>query len=321
MSEKKFSVIFTDYDYENIEIEKDVLKEIDCEIISLQSADEDILLKACRYADAIITQYAPITLKVIDSMEKCKVISRYGIGVDNINTVAARTKGIPVCNVPDYCTNEVADHALALMFSLGRKTVLLSNSVRAGTWDLLKIAKPIYNFNKLILGLVGFGKIPQNLYEKTLKIFNEVKVFDPFISPEIVSDFNLKLVSFYELLRTCDFISIHCPLNAGTRHLFGIREFQLMKPTAYLINTARGGVINTQDLYQAIKNGLIAGAGLDVLEKEPPGMDFELAKFDNIIITPHTGFYSESSLVELKYTAAVNILKVLKGEKPINLVN
>lgn len=321
MSEKKFKIVFTDYDYPSIEIEKNVLKEINCEIISLQSMDESILLEACRDADALIIEYAPITAKVIANMEKCKVMSRYGIGVDTVNAAAARAKGILVCNVPDYCTNEVADHVLALIFSLGRKTVLLSNSVRQGTWNLLKVAKPIYNFKKQVLGLVGFGKIPQNLYKKAVQIFNEVIVFDPFVSSDITSSFNLRLASFYEILRTCDFISIHCPLNGNTRHLFSMREFQLMKPTAYLINTSRGGVVNTPDLYQAIKNGLIAGAGLDVLEKEPPGMDFELVKFDNVIVTPHAGFYSESALEELKYKAAVNVLKVLKGEKPVNVVN
>jgi D-3-phosphoglycerate dehydrogenase len=321
MPEKKFKIIFTDYDYPSIETEKNVLKEIDCEIIDLQTLDENILLEACRDADALFVEYAPISSKVIEGMEKCKVMSRYGIGVDTIDIAAARAKGIPVCNVPDYCINEVADHALALIFSLGRKTVLLANSVRTGTWNLLKVAKPVYNFKKQTLGLVGFGKISQNLYKKAVQIFNDVKVFDPFVSPAVLSGYNLKPASFYEIIRTCDYISIHCPLNAETRHLFSMREFQLMKPSAYLINTSRGGIVNTPDLYLAIKSGLIAGAGLDVLEKEPPGMDFELVKFENVIITPHAGFYSESALDELKYEAAVNVLKVLKGEKPVNVVN
>ena len=321
MTENKFKVVFTDYDFPSMDIEKGVLSEIDCEIISPQTNNEDKLIEICKDADGLIVQYAPITEKVINSLTKCRVISRYGIGVDTIDLKAARAKGIHVCNVPDYCIDEVADHSLSLILSLGRKIVKLSNSVSAGVWDALGVSKPVYNFKKQILGLIGFGKIPQNLFIKAKNFFKEIVVYDPYVPKEIVTKFNLRIATFYEVLRSSDFISIHCPLNDTTKYMFSLREFQLMKKTAYIINTSRGGIINTKDLYQALNSGLIAGAGLDVLEKEPPGIGFELTKFDNVIITPHAGFYSESALEDLKYKTAFNVLQVLKGEKPINVVN
>ncbi|MBN1298250.1 MAG: C-terminal binding protein [Actinobacteria bacterium] len=321
MAERRFKVVFTDYDYPDIEIEKLLLSKIDCDIISLQTFDENKLIEGCRDADALMVQYARITQKVLDSMNKCIIISRYGIDVDSVDIVFARSKGIMVCNVPDYCINEVADHALALILSLGRKVILLANSVRSGKWDLLEVGKPVFDFSTLSLGLIGFGKIPRNLYEKARNIFKEIKVYDPYITENDIAGQDLKIASFYDILGTCDFISIHCPLNENTRHMFSLREFQLIKPTAYIINTSRGGIINTPDLYQAIRSELIAGAALDVLETEPPGMDFELVRFDNVIITPHAGFYSERALEELKYKTALNVFKVLNGEESVNVVN
>ncbi|MHB8276567.1 MAG: C-terminal binding protein [Candidatus Humimicrobiaceae bacterium] len=320
MNEKKFKVVFTDYDYPDIEIEKNILSEIDCEIVSVQAKSEEQLIEACKDADALIVQYALITQKVIAKMTNCKIISRYGIGVDTIDWKYAKEKGIFVCNVPDYCTDEVADHSLALIVSLGRKIVQLSNAVKSGTWDVL-IGKPIFNFKRQTLGLIGFGKIPQSLSLKAKNLFKEILVFDPFISQDTADKFGVKISTFYEILRTCDFISIHCPSNESTRHMFSLREFQLMKPGAYIINTARGAIINISDLYLALSQGLIAGAGLDVLEKEPPGIDFEMAKMENVIITPHAGFYSESAFEDLRHKAALNVLHVLKGEKPLNLVS
>jgi D-3-phosphoglycerate dehydrogenase len=321
MEGKKFKVVITDSNFIDTEMEKNVLSEIDCEVINAQAKCEEELIQACRDADGLIVQYAPITEKVINNMTKCKVISRYGIGVDTIDVKAAKSKGIKVCNVPDYCINEVADHCLALILGLGRKVVKLANSVRNGIWDAIGVGKPIFNLKTQILGLIGFGKIPQNLYPKVRYIFKDIFVYDPFISEDLVKQYNIKMASFYGILRSCDFISIHCPLNETTKYLFSKREFQLMKPTAYIINTSRGAIINTSELYQAIGSGLIAGAGLDVLEKEPPGMDFELSRFDNVIITPHASFYSESALDDLKYKTALNVLKILKGEEAINVVS
>lgn len=317
----RFKVVFTDYDFTDIDIEKSVFEKLDCDIVELQSKDEDKLAEECQDADGLIVQYAPISEKVIDKMGNCKVISRYGIGIDTIDIEAATKKGINICNVPDYCLDEVADHSLALILSLGRKVVKLTNTVKSGIWDAVGTAKPIFNFSKQVLGIVGFGKIPQNLYPKAKTFFGKILVYDPYLPDTVKKQFNLNMASFYEILHNSDFISIHCPINETTFHLFGQREFQLMKPTAFIINTSRGGIINTKELYLALINGHLAGAGLDVLEDEPPGMDNELLKLDNVIITSHAAFYSESSIEDLKYKTALNVLKVLKGEEPINVVN
>lgn len=320
MSDSKFKVVFTDFDFPNIDIERNIFSDLDCEIMTPQASEENKLIEACRDADGLLVQYAKITEKVINSLTKCKVISRVGVGVDTIDGKAARAKGIDVCNVPDYCTDEVADHSLALIVSLGRKIVQFSNAVKSGIWDVM-IEKPIFDFKKQTLGLIGFGRIPQSLSLKAKKLFKEVLVYDPFISQETADRFGIKISTFYEILRTCDYISIHCPSNESTRHLFSLREFQLMKSTAYLINTSRGAIVNTEDLYQALDTGLIAGAGLDVLEKEPPEVNFKLFRFNNVLITPHTGFYSETAIEDLHNKWALNVYRVLKGEKPLNVVN
>lgn len=321
MNDSRLKVVFTDYDFEDINIEKEVLSSLNCDIVELQTKDEGTLARECAQADGLIVQYAPITEKVIANMAKCKVISRYGIGVDTIDVAAATKRGIKVCNVPDYCLDEVADHSLALIMSLGRKILVLNNAVKLGIWDAVGTAKPVFNFKRQVLGIIGFGKIPQNLYPKIKPMFGKILIYDPYLDPKLEDKFGLETASFYEILRNSDFISIYCPLNDSTYHMFGLREFQLMKPTSYIINTSRGAIINTIELYQALISGHIAGAGLDVLEKEPPGMDNELIKLNNVIVTPHAAFYSQSSIEDLKYKTALNVVRVLKDNNPQNVVN
>jgi D-3-phosphoglycerate dehydrogenase / 2-oxoglutarate reductase len=189
MKNKKAKIVFTDYDFASIDIEKEVLSVLDCQIVEAQTKEEDKLIELCRDADALIIQYAPITKRLIESLSNCKVFSRYGIGVDTIDVASATEKSIYVCNVPDYCLDEVADHSLALILSLGRKISSLNDSVREGIWDTIAVAKPLYNFKEQILSLIGFGKIPQNLYPKVAPLFKEVFVFDPYLSPEMASKY------------------------------------------------------------------------------------------------------------------------------------
>ena len=314
-------IVFTDYDFEDIDTEKKVFEDFDCQILELQSKDENTLIGVCSDADALIVQYAPITSRVIESMQRCKIISRYGIGVDMIDIKAATSKGILVCNAPDYCIDEVADHTLALILSLSRKIIALVSSVKDRRWDAIGVAKPIYNLKKLTLGLIGFGKIPQNLYPKVKALFGKIIVYDPYLKEDIIKKYNLTQSSFLNLIRTSDIISLHCPLTEDTFHLISEKQFQLMKPNAYIVNTSRGSLIDTTSLYQALKAGHIAGASLDVLEEEPPGIEYELVNFDNVIITPHAAFYSESALEDLKYKVALNVAKALKGEEQVNVIN
>jgi D-3-phosphoglycerate dehydrogenase len=317
----KYKIYITDYDYNEISEVYDEFSAIDCEIIELKTKNEDKLIKFVLDADAILVQYAPITSRVIDILYKCKVISRFGIGIDMIDISAATLKKIPVCNVPDYCIDEVADHTLALILTLARKIIPLDFSVRNGEWNTIDVAKPIFNLKEQTLGFVGFGKIPQNLYPKIKLIFGNIIVFDPYLKDETIKKYNLKSVTFYNLITNSDFISIHCPLNEDTRHLFDIKEFYLMKKTVYIINTSRGPIINTVALYRAVKDKIIAGAALDVLEQEPPEKDLELLELNNIIITPHSSYYSESSIKLLKRITARNVVKILSNEEPINMLN
>lgn len=316
-----FKVVFTDYNFSSIDIERQVLSELDCDIVELQTKDEQTLITQCYDADGLIVQYAPITSRVIEATTNAKVISRYGVGVDIIDIEAATNKKILVCNVPDYCMDEMADHTLALILALGRKIVPLAQSVEDRKWDAIGVSKPLYSFKNQTLGLVGFGKIPQNLYPKALNLFSKILVYDPYLKKDTRDKYNLTSVSFHEMVRTCDYISIHCPLIEETYHMFSESQFQLMKPNTYLINTSRGPIVDTKALYLALRNGHLAGAALDVLEEEPPGMECELIMLDSVIITPHAAFYSESSLRDLKYKTALNVVKVLGGEKPINVLN
>lgn len=317
----KYKIYITDYDFNSIEEIKDTLSTFDCEFIDLQTKDENTLLKSLSDADGIIVQYSKITPKILDAMTKCKVISRLGIGVDMVDTKYAASKGILVCNVPNYCIDEVADHTLALILSIARKIIPLNNSVKKGIWDAIGVSKPIFNLKKQVLGIIGFGKIPQNLYAKVKQIFGDVIVFDPYVSKDIIEKYDINLVTFYNILRSSDIIVILCPLTDETKYLFDINQFYLMKKNSFIVNTSRGAIINTSSLYYALKNNLIAGAALDVLEQEPPGIDNELLKFENTIITPHAAYYSEESLSELKRLAALNVIKVLKSETPVNVIN
>jgi D-3-phosphoglycerate dehydrogenase len=208
-----------------------------------------------------------------------------------------------------------------LILSLGRRIFPLVSSVRDGKWDTFGVGKPIIDFSELRLGLIGFGQIPQNLYHKVKYLFKEIFIFDPYIGESELKDYEVNQVTFFDIIRKSDYISIHCPYTEESHHLFDERQFQLMKHTAYIINTSRGKIINSEALHSALQNRQIAGAALDVLEKEPPDSEFNLAKLDNVIITPHISFYSESSLKSLKYQTALNVVKILSGEKLKNVVN
>ncbi len=317
----KYKIYITDHDFDSINEVYEELSAVDCEVIELKTKDENKIIKAVEDADAILAQYAQISEKIIRIMNKCKVISSFGIGVDIIDVDAATAKKIPVCNVPNYCLDEVADHTLALILSLARKIVLFGSSVRQGIWNTIDVGRPIYNLKEQTLGLVGFGKIPQNLYPKVKILFNSVIVYDPYLKDDIINRFNLNIVNFYDLLKNSDFISIHCPLVEETKHLFDFQEFNLMKKTAYIINTSRGAIINTPALFKALKKKNIAGAGLDVLEQEPPEIDDRILKLENAIITAHASYYSESSLINLKRITARNVVEILKNENCENIVN
>ncbi len=316
----RFKVVVTDYVFPSLDIERSVLGPLGAELVPMQAATEDQLLDAVGDADALLVCYAPVTKRVIDRAPRCRVIARYGIGVDNVDLEAATEKGIVVTNVPDYCVDEVSDHALALLLACARRIAFLDRRVRTGRWNA-KDAAPAYRLRGQVLGLVGFGKIPKLLASKAAVLGLQCIGFDPFIDAATFAKLGVRKVDFETLLREADFVSIHTPLTSETRGLFGETALRAMKPTAYLINTARGPLVNENALARALTEGWIAGAALDVLETEPPTQGHPLLGLDNLILTPHVAFYSEASLQELQRKAAEEVASVLSGQSPRYPVN
>jgi D-3-phosphoglycerate dehydrogenase len=317
MSNRKQRIVITDCDHPSVEIERKVLSEIDSEFILAQCNIEDEVIEVAKDADGVINQYAPITRRVIESLKRCKVIARYGVGVDNIDIKAATEHKIIVANVPDYCIDEVSTHTIALILACARGITLLDRKRRQKRWDFT-LAKPLFRTQGKILGLFGLGKIARAVAQKASGFDFRIIAYDPYVSKV---DGGIKLVEFSQLLSDSDFVSIHVPLTAETRHSFGENELKKMKKTAYLINTSRGPIVDEKALHQALKNRWIAGAALDVMEKEPPDWNSALLQLDNLIITPHISFYSEESYIELKTKVAQAVLSVLKGELPRAIVN
>ncbi len=315
-----FKVVVTDHVFESLEIEREELTRIDAVLVQSPGMTEGDIIETARDADAVLTSYARITGRVIASLEKCRVIARYGIGVDNVDIAAATRKGIMVTNVPDYCIEEVADHALALLLTCARKVAALDRTVRLGKWSFAE-SRPIYRLRGKTLGLVGFGKIARAMAERARALGLRLVVYDPHITGEVVSHYSARLVPLADLLQESDYVSIHTPLTAETRGLIGESELRLMKKEAYLINTSRGGVIDEEALYTALKEKWIAGAALDVLSDEKSAHHNPLLRLDNVILTPHVGFYSEESMEELRRKAVGEVVSVLSGRVPRYLIN
>lgn len=317
MKSYKFKVVFAYSYHTSLTPEKALLDEIDAEIIADECKTEDETIEICKDADALMVQHAKITRRVIENLSKCKIIARFGVGYDSVDVKAATDHGIMVANVPDYCVDEVSSQVIAFIMALSRKIALLNNSVKSGNWDF-QIAVPIFRLQGQMLGIIGLSRIGSATAKKALGLGFKVQAYDPYVSH---SDLDVTFVDLDELLQTSDFISIHTPLTDETYHLFGRNELRKMKKEAFLINTARGGIIDEAALYGALKAGTIAGAAVDVFEQEPPSPNNPLLKLDNFIVTPHCSFYSEQSnnLLQLETTRAV--VAVLNGGTPRSLVN
>jgi D-3-phosphoglycerate dehydrogenase len=317
MKKDKFKVVITECDHGSIEEEKTEFGRIGADLIFAQIKGEEELIRVCKDADGLLIQYALLTREVLQQLPKCKVIARYGVGVDSIDLGAATDLGIIVANVPDYCVDEVADQAVSMILALIRKTVFFDQKVKSNQWDFRQ-GRPIHRIKGKTLGLIGSGRIGLEVGKRISAFGVRVIAFDPYLqkTPERV-----QLVDLDTVLRESDFISVHCPLNESTRHLIGEKEFQRMKKTPLVINTSRGPIIDEKALVQALIKGQISGAGLDVLEKEPPDPPNPLLKMENVIISPHISFYSEESISELKRRTAENVSSVLLGKWPRSVVN
>jgi D-3-phosphoglycerate dehydrogenase len=279
----------------------------------------DAILAVAKDADAMLVTYAKINGDMIRQMTKCKIISRFGIGVDNVDIEAATKQGIVVTKVPDYCIDEVSDHAMALLLSLVRKIPFSSARAHAGRWEMPAVT-PIHRLRGTILGLVGFGRIPQLVAPKAKAFGMRVMAYDPYVSLNVMEQAGVGRLEFPELLRISDYISIHSPLLPETHHLFSDAVFAQMKTGTVIVNTSRGPLVDEAALARALDSKQLAGAALDVLEQEPP-VSSPLFGRDNVILTPHTSFYSVESLEELQTKAAEEVVRVLSGQPPRNPVN
>jgi D-3-phosphoglycerate dehydrogenase len=313
-------VVVTDSVFPSLEPTERVLGTIGATLRLAPSATEEAIAAAAEQADALLVTYAPVTGALIERLTRCRVIARFGIGVDNVDVAAATRAGIVVTRVPDYCIDEVSDHALALLLALARKIPEADRHVKRGQWAVAPLA-PIRRVRGKVLGLVGFGQIPRALAPKARALGLTVLAYDPYVPRDDMARAGVDQVSFEELVARSDFVSIHAPLLPETRHLFNADVFRRMKTTAYLINTARGPLIDELALVDALERGELAGAALDVLAQEPPPADSPLLRSDKVILTPHAAFYSEESLEELQRKAAEEVVRVLTGAPPRHPVN
>ncbi len=318
--QNNFKVLITDYAWSSLEPERKVLANAGSEIIVAETGDETELLTHAPIVDGILTCWKPVREPVIVAALQCQIIARYGIGLDNIDVDVATENGIIVTNVPTYCVDEVSDHAMALILTCSRKIIRYNKAVKDGAWDQ-NIGQKMYRLRGKTLGIVGMGNIAKSLIPKAKAFGLVVNVYSPRTGSQVIKSYGVNKVTFDELLKTSDYVSIHAPLTAETHHMFGVAEFRAMKPTAYLINTARGGILDTEALFTALQNKEMAGAGLDVLETEPPKQNEKLLELENVIMTPHAAFISEESILELQIKAATCVVKVLNGKLPDTVVN
>lgn len=312
-------VAVTDSVFPNLEPARKVLSQLGAELRLAAQSTPEAILEAARDADAVLTTYAKLPALLIAELTRCRIIARFGIGVDNVDIPAATSRGIVVTRVPDYCLDEVSDHAMALLLALVRKIPSSNTRTHAGRWEM-KAVTPIHRLRGTTLGLVAFGQIPQLVAPKAQAFGLRVVAYDPYVPDEVTSRAGVEQVAFEELVGISDYISIHTPLIPATHHLFNADVFRRMKPGAYLINTARGPIVDEAALAHALDEKQLAGAALDVMEQEPPA-NSPLFGRDDVILTPHTSFYSEESLADLQTKAAEEVLRVLTGQPARNPVN
>jgi D-3-phosphoglycerate dehydrogenase len=313
-------IVITDCDHDSIDIERAVARAAGVELVLAQCRTEDEVIHAAAGADAIVVQYAPITAKVLDALPGLKAIGRYGVGVDTLDVAAATARGVAVCNVPDYGTEDVSGHAIALAVSRARGITQLDRGVRRGEYSLGPV-QPLHRISERVFGVVGLGLIGAATGRKAKGLGYQVIGSDPLLAPGDVTEDGITVVSFEELIAGADVISLHVPLNQHTHHLINGDVLDRVKPGAVLVNTCRGGVVDTEAVAAALTDGRLHAAGLDVFEVEPLPRTSPLLELDNAVLTPHAAWYSEESYAELKRRTVENVVEVCAGRTPRNILN
>lgn len=313
-------VVISDYYYETIDQEKTIMEAAGFKLEAYRTSTEEELIQRAEDCDALIVQFCPVTRNVIKNLKNCKVIVRYAIGYDTIDIAAADEAGIMVCNVPDYCVDDVSTHAVMLLLACAKRLPVYLDAIHRQQWNYA-VAKPLHNFSKSCVGLLGFGSIAQQVAKKLGSFGVDLCAYDPYADPQKAKKLNVRLLTQDELYVQSDMISIHCPLNAQTEKMLNAEAFAKMKPGVVLVNTARGGLIDECALIEALDSGRVAAAGLDVLMQESVSLDHPLMKNPRVLITPHIAWYSDESVLELQKKAAQEVVRVLQNEKPLHMVN
>jgi D-3-phosphoglycerate dehydrogenase / 2-oxoglutarate reductase len=310
-------VVICGLDHANIAEETDVFAKAGVRHQTIVARTEAEYLERCREADGLLIQYGDVTRAMFDGLPRIRVVVRYGVGIDGIDLAAATDHGVPVVNIPDYGTDEVANHAVALLLALARKLPRLDRQTRAGHWDVFRVG-PVTRLAGQTVGIVGCGRIGTAVARKLAGFDVRLLGCDPYVE---TFPPGVQPVAFERLLAESDYVTIHCPLTEETQHAFDAESLGWMRHTAVLVNTARGGIVDTAALVDALQLGLLAGAGLDVLEQEPIDPSSPLLRMEQVIVTPHAAWFSEEGRSDLKRRAAEEAVRVLRGERPRNCVN
>jgi D-3-phosphoglycerate dehydrogenase len=319
-------VAIADYDFGDVEVEREIVEEAGFELIAAHCKSEEEVIEVAHDAAAVLAQYATISARVIAELSECRVIARYGTGVDIVDVDAATKHDILVTNVPsDWCENEVADHAMALLLAVARKINVYDRATRGGAWRWQSGA-PIHRLRGSVLGLLSFGAIARAIAVRAAGFGLRVTAHDPYVPAEEITATGVEGVSFDQLVAQSDCLVIQAPLTPETHHLFDEAQLRRMKPSAILVNTARGPIIDDRALHRALSEGWIAGAGLDDIEEEPAKIrdwlpDNPLLRLDNVVITPHAAYYSEEAIGTVRRFAAEEVVRVLTGQAPLSPVN
>ena len=317
---KPYLVKVTDARHGNYQIEKELLEKAGAELVICHCHTEDDLIHQCGDADALLLDLAPATERVISSLSNCKVINRYGVGYDNLDVNACTKQGIWACNVPDSCSQDVSDHAIALLFSCLRQTALRDRLIRQGKWNIPSGSS--FRIAGKVLGVLGCGQIGRMLIQKRSGFhLSDVLVYDPYVNDEVLSSLGAKRASLHDLLQRSDIVSLHMPATPETEGIINSETLSYMKKTAILINTSRGSLIEDKALISALRSGQIAFAGLDTHRTEPLSPDSEYMQLDHVVLTDHTAYSTIEGIRELKEKSALNVVRVLKGHPPLYPIN
>ncbi|MGP7959569.1 C-terminal binding protein [Sanguibacter sp. A247] len=313
-------IVTTECDHDTFDVEQAVADASGAELVVAQAFDDDTLVANCIDADAVLVQYAQLTADVMDRLPRLRAIGRYGVGVDSVDVAAATERGIAVCNVPDYGTEAVSDHAIAMALSVARGIPRLDRGVRAGSFDLVAV-RPLYQTRERVFGVLGLGRIGTATARKAAGLGYEVIGYDSAVPAGATEHHGVRVVSLDELLRRSQVLSVHTPLTDETRGLVGAAEIATMRSDAIIVNTARGGIVDNDALVAALREGRLAGAGIDCHTTEPIPAEDELTTFDNVVLTPHLAWYSEESYEELKRRTIANVADVIAGRMPRDILN